>query len=133
MIVLRNFIICFENMICSFENMTLPKKGNCFIRKYDLLIQGCAKATRKLDELNFAECFRGRGALTVRFWRGEGAWGGAVFVLPLSPLQLVRLCGPQLFEYYYKTKHKSTTCFNVYFLEICVFVKWKVSRYAFMF
>ena len=29
----RKLIICFENMICSFANMTVPKKINYLFRK----------------------------------------------------------------------------------------------------
>ena len=67
--------------------MTCPKKINHLIRKYDLLIQEYAKATPKLDELMFFECFLGKqfsksffewGALTVRFSGGRGP-GEAAF------------------------------------------------------
>ena len=35
----RKLIICFENMILSFESMKVSKKVNCMLRKYDSFVQ----------------------------------------------------------------------------------------------
>ena len=59
MLVQRKLIICFENMIFTCGNMTFPEKVNYLIRKYDLFIRECAKATPTWDELTLFECFWG--------------------------------------------------------------------------
>ena len=54
-IFLRKLIICFENMILSFDNMTFSQKVNHPIQKCDLFIQEYSKATPKWDETTCVE------------------------------------------------------------------------------
>ena len=76
------------------------------------------------------EVFQTLGDLVLQtFMSGKSIGGGrervragrGTYILPQIDHQqitkLVRLCGPQLYEYYYKSKHKSLISLNVQCLK----------------